>query len=213
MRIFIGHDSRQEKNTDVCVRSLKQFGYDPEIIDLQSMRRMGYRREEDGSTEFAYTRFLVPYLSKYEGYSLFCDSDFVWRDDPELMAPWVEGDAVYCVNHPRMEVKSPTKFRGNKNEWYPRKWWSSLMLFNCWHPDVVNNLTLENVNSQPPSWLHRMEWTDSVGSLPKEFNHLVRYYPYNEKAVGVHFTEGTPLYHEYQQDDYAEEYLEHFRKL
>lgn len=213
MRIFIGHDSRQQLNTKVCVESLRQFGHEPELIDLQKMRKMGYTREEDGSTEFAYTRFLVPHLCGYKGYALFCDSDFLWRSDPIQMAHFIEGDAVSCVKHDKMEVKSDTKFRGNKNEWYPRKWWSSLMLFNCWHPDVVENLTLENVNSQPPSWLHRMEWTDSIGALPKKFNHLVRYYPYIEDAVGVHFTEGSPMYHEYQQDDYAEEYLEYVRRV
>lgn len=207
MRVFIGHDSTQEINSRACTHSLNRHGVDPDWVDLKRMRKMGYTRKEDGSTEFAYTRFLVPYLCGYKGYAIFCDSDFIWRDSPELMAPWVEDAPVYCVQHPKMEVASNTKFRGNKNEWYPRKWWSSMMVFNCEHPDIIQNLTLENVNSKSPAWLHRMEWASSVGSIPQEYNHLVRYYEHNEDAVAIHFTEGTPMYHEYRNDDYAEEWL------
>ena len=207
MKVFIGHDSTQEINSRACTHSLNRHGVDPDWIDLKRMRKMGYTREEDGSTEFAYTRFLVPHLCGYKGYALFCDSDFIWRDSPELMAPWIGDDPVSCVQHPRMEVYSSKKFRGNKNEWYYRKWWSSMMVFNCEHPDVVENLTLENVNSKSPAWLHRMEWASSVGKIPREFNHLVRYYNYDERAVAVHFTEGTPMYKEYRNDDYAKEWL------
>ncbi|MDG1859452.1 MAG: hypothetical protein P8I94_10135 [Emcibacteraceae bacterium] len=207
MKIFIGHDSTQEINTRACTHSLNRFGFDPEWIDLKRMRKMGYTREEDGSTEFAYTRFLVPHLCGYKGYALFCDSDFIWRDNPKKLLDFAwQHAAVSCVPHPEMQVKT-TKFRGNKNEYYPRKWWSSLMFFDCSHEDVVQNLTLENVNNMPASWLHRMEWTDTVGTLPKEFNHLVRYYDYNPDAVAVHFTEGTPMYKEYREDDYANEWL------
>ena len=81
------------------------------------------------------------------------------------------------------------------------------MFFDCAHEDVVQNLTLENVNNMPASWLHRMEWTDTVGTLPKQFNHLVRYYKYDPDAIAVHFTEGTPMYKTYREDDYAEEWL------
>jgi hypothetical protein len=211
MKIFIGHDSSQELNTRVCTHSLNRFGFDPEWIDLKRMRKMGYTREEDGSTEFAYTRFLVPHLCGYKGYAVFCDSDFIWRDSPELMAPWVEDDPVSCVQHPKMDVISPTKFKGHKNEWYEKKWWSSMMVFNCEHYDVVENLTLENINSKPASWLHRMDWASSIGNIPKEFNHLVRYYEYDPDAVAVHFTEGTPMYKEYREDDYADEYLSYTR--
>lgn len=206
MRIFVGHDSSQEINTKACVASLKQFGFEPETIDLKRMRKLGYTREEDGSTEFAYTRFLVPHLCGYKGYAMFCDSDFIWRDSPELMTPWIEDDPVSCVQHPKMEVAC-TKFRGNKNEWYYRKWWSSMMVFNCEHYDVVENLTLENVNSKSPAWLHRMQWASSIGRIPREYNHLVRYYDYDKSAVAIHFTEGTPMYREYRNDDYADEWL------
>jgi hypothetical protein len=41
-----------------------------------------YRKDNTGSTEFIYTRFLVPYLNNYQGWALFCDSDFLWFCDP-----------------------------------------------------------------------------------------------------------------------------------
>ena len=209
MKIFIGHDSTQQINTDACLRSLEvygDYGLDINLIDLQEMRKLGYGRIEDGSTEFAYTRFLVPYLCDYKGYALFCDSDFIWRSHPHYVLGFVDHDPVTCVKHPRMETKGTTKFKGNKNEWYPKKWWSSLMLFDCSHPDIVNNLTLENVNTHSSQWLHRMEWASSIGELPKEFNHLIRYYDYDPNAVAVHFTEGSPMYSEYEKDDYADEW-------
>lgn len=207
MRFFIGHDSRQEINTKACVHSLNHYGVDPSRIDLSKMRKLGYTRNEDGSTEFAYTRFLVPYLCQYEGYAVFCDSDFIWRKDPSALLSLIDPqDPVSCVQHPKMDVVSDTKFKGNKNEWYPKKWWSSMMVFNCSHYDVVENLSLENINSKSPAWLHRMEWASSIGNLPREYNHLVRYYEYNPESVAVHFTEGTPMYHEYSKDDYADEW-------
>jgi hypothetical protein len=207
MKVFIGHDSRQELNSQVCASSLGRYNIDFEFIDLKKMGRLGYRREEDGSTEFAYTRFLVPYLSQYKGVALFCDSDFVWRYSPAGLEQYVKDHPVACVQHPKMEVRSDFKFKDNKNEWYPKKWWSSLMMFDCSSPDIVKNLTLENINNKPASWLHRMEWAASIGNIPREYNHLVGYYPYDKNAIGVHFTDGSPMYHQYKKEDYANDYL------
>ena len=78
------------------------------------------------------------------------------------------------------ECNDNVKMDGRKQEWYPRKNWSSLMLFNCSHPDV-KKLTLDNVNNKTPKWLHRMKYCDddNIGSLPIDYNYLVNYYNTN----------------------------------
>lgn len=214
MKILIGHDSRQSANSSVCLSSLKSFGYDAELIELSKMRELGYTREEDGSTEFAYTRFLTPMLCDYEGLAIFCDSDFLWRKSPKELE-LLENDVipVYAVKHEKMRVRSTRKFLNNKNEWYDCKWWSSMMVFNCGHPEIKQNLTMENINTKSSQWLHRFEWSPIVAGLGTKYNHLVGYYPYREDAIAVHFTDGTPMYEEYRNEDYAEEYLEYFNRL
>ena len=56
---------------------------------------------------------------------------------------------------------------------YPRKNWSSLMLFNCDHPSV-KALTPEVVNRENGAYLHRLQWAEDsdIGALPVEWNWL-----------------------------------------
>lgn len=202
MKIYIGHDSRQPQNTLVCMKSIKRFGHEVEVIDRGEMQSIGYEREEDGSTEFTYTRFLTPLLADYRGVALFCDSDFVWRKDPALVLPLIGQAPVSCVKHLIKQVRENRKFNEHRNEWYPKKWWSSMMVFNCAHKDC-RNLTIESVNTKSAAYLHRMEWASEIGRLDETFNYLVGYYGWNPDPVAVHFTDGTPLYQKYAQDDFA----------
>lgn len=203
MKIFIGHDSRQPQNTLVCRKSIERFGHEVQLIDINKMRELGYDREkEDGSTEFTYTRFLTPLLNEYSGIALFCDSDFVWRKDPALVLEHIGESPVYCVKHQIEKVREEYKFNDHRNVWYPKKWWSSMMVFNCEHEDC-RNLTVENVNTQSTSWLHRFEWAKEVGKLDETFNYLVGYYDHMFDPVAVHFTDGTPMYQRYANDEYA----------
>jgi len=209
MKIFVGHDSRQPENTEVCVKSIERFGHTVHLLDRNELKEQyGYERDsEDGSSEFTYTRFLVPYLCNYEGEAMFCDSDFVWRNDPSRIMTYVKASppAVSCVKHLVKQVREDHKFLENKNVWYPRKWWSSMMYFNNAHPDS-KKLTVEAVNTQSAQWLHRFEWTDDIGSLPETFNYLVGYYCFLDNPTAVHFTDGTPLYPEYANDEFAGDY-------
>lgn len=213
MRIFVGHDSRQPENTQACVESIKQFGHEVILLDrAQLQSEHGYSRDEDGSTEFTYTRFLVPYLCNYQGGALFCDGDFIWRKDPAKILLYIKPDvAVNCVKHLVKQVREDMKFSKHKNEWYPRKWWSSLMYFDCSHPHL-KQLTVECINEAEASWLHRMHWTGEVGGLPETFNYLVGYYSFLKDPVAVHFTDGTPLYGDYATEEFAEDYND-FRRF
>lgn len=210
MRIFIGHDSRQPENTKACVASIERFGHKVEILDLEAIKATtGYERNEDGSTEFTYTRFLVPYLCNYEGIALFCDSDFIWLYDPaELLEYYSPVNAVSCVKHDRMPVRSKLKMEGKLNQPYPRKWWSSLMLFNCEHR-YVKRLSVDYINRIDSATLHRFVWAgNSIGDLPVEYNYLVGYYDNDMIPRALHFTDGTPRFESYKNEPFAEKWYE-----
>lgn len=98
---------------------------------------------------------------------------------------------------------------GQKQEWYPKKNWSSLMLFNCSHRSV-KKLTLENINTKSPKWLHRMEWCkeSEIGEIDKCYNYLVDYY-HDNKYKALHYTDGGPWHPGYEQCLYSNEWLEH----
>ena len=214
IKVFIGYDSRQDKTPyfngvknspfKVCKKSIKK--YRPEVkvkpIKLNKLIKEGiYKRDIDplASTEFTYSRFLVPFLSKYKGISVFCDSDFLWQTDiNEVLKYFDPKYSVMCVQH-NYTPKAVKKMDGYKQTTYPRKNWSSLMVFNCEHSDC-KNLTLDAVNNQSPKYLHRMEWTNdnSIGALPLEFNWLEGEYSSKVEPKAIHFTNGGPWHKDWE---------------
>ena len=61
-----------------------------------------YTRDVDklASTEFTFTRFLVPYLNNYEGWAIFCDCDMVFLTDAEEIFQQADPKyAVMCAQH------------------------------------------------------------------------------------------------------------------
>ena len=100
---------------------------------------------------------------------------------------------------------------GKQQTAYPRKNWSSFMIFNCDHPDV-KGLTPAVVNSASPAFLHRFEWIEddsAIGALSVEWNFLEGEYP---KPAGtpkvIHYTNGGPWFDEWQNCDFAELWLQ-----
>jgi len=215
-RIFIGWDSREAVAYDVARHSLIQRASIPvEVtpIKLDDLRARGlYWRDQDplASTEFTYTRFLTPALAGFEGWALFCDSDFLWLGDIAGLVEYTKTPkAVFCVQHD-YTPKETVKMDGAVQTAYPRKNWSSLMLFNCDHPSV-KQLTPEVVNRESGAYLHRMQWAtdDEIGALPVEWNWLEGW---NEKPAigtpkGVHFTRGGPWFEQWQDVDYGDIWL------
>ena len=100
-----------------------------------------------------------------------------------------------------------TKMDGRPQQWYPRKNWSSMMLFNCSHPST-KNLTLENVNTQTPQYLHRMQWCkdEEVLEVPKCYNYLVGYYHDNDIKV-LHYTDGGPWHPGYELSEHSDKWM------
>ena len=219
--IFIGFDSSnygQKIAYDTCVKSIRKYNQDIDITPLVKKtlinNKVFDRKDSDGSTEFTYTRFLVPYLKNYKGWALFFDSDFLWFCDPEeIFKKYCDNRyAVYCVKHEYKKCNGREKMDGQKQEWYPKKNWSSLMLFNCSHPSV-KNLTLKNVNTKSPKWLHRMEWCkeSEIGEIDKCYNYLVDYY-HDNKYKALHYTDGGPWHPGYENCMYSSEWLQNINK-
>lgn len=221
-KIFIGFDSTnygQELAYEVCHRSIRKYNDIIPIFKLVKKdlekQNIFQRIDNTGATEFTYTRFLTPSLSNYQGWSLFCDSDFLWFCDPnELIEKCIEKNktenkAVYCVKHEYTQCNGKEKMDGRKQEWYPKKNWSSLMVFNNSHPSI-KNLSQDNVNIRSPKWLHRMEWCkeEEIGEIDKEYNYLVSYY-HDNKYKALHFTDGGPWHPKYQNVEFGELWLEY----
>ena len=134
MKIFIGYDSHYPEVYEVCKRSIQDMSVEEhEIIPLVKKdlinRELYYREPQGESTEFAFTRFLVPHLCNFEGHALFCDVDFLWKCDPKELLKYLDNKPVAVVKHDLKEVKE-NKMDGVKNKMYPKKCWSSLMLFD-----------------------------------------------------------------------------------
>ena len=212
MKIFIGYDSENPDAYEVCRESILRINSLHEIIPLIKDELDMYEREYQGeSTEFAFTRFLVPYLCRYKGKALFCDSDFLWRADPQLIDDYVEGEdyPVWCVKHPPFLSTPNTKMLNKMNKPYPKKYWSSLMYFNA---DRCSRLTPERVNNWPASALHGFEWADEIGDLPAEFNAMINYYKFPH-AKAVHFTDGGPWLDIHDDLGYSNEWLKIYRHI
>jgi lipopolysaccharide biosynthesis glycosyltransferase len=169
---------------------------------------------EDGSTEFSFSRFLTPYLSGYVGQSLFMDCDVIVRCDiAEIFAACDLSHDVFVVKHD-YTPRPGTKFLGNTQHVYPKKNWSSVMVFNNFTAPC-RRLTPEVVNTASGKYLHQFEWTtdDRVGELSREFNHLVGEYGPNPEAKIVHYTLGTPCFEGYEQQEYAGEWRQELGAL
>lgn len=215
MRIFIGYDSREEEAYNTCVNSIKKNSagsYKISPIKLSYLRSQKiYTREKDllSSTDFSFSRFLVPYLSNYKGWSLFCDCDFVFLKDIEHLFKLCDDRYAVMVCKHEYTPTNTRKMDGKIQTVYPRKNWSSLVLWNCSH--VKNkNVTPEMVNTETGQFLHRFLWLDDedIGSIPIQWNWLVNWYkePEDGSPYALHFTEGGPWFEEYKDCEYSEYY-------
>lgn len=162
MKIYVGHDSREDIAYQVCEHSIKRRDPSAEVIPLKQkqMRDQGlYTRPVDklASTEFTFTRFFIPYLNDFKGWAVFCDCDFLWKiPSHELVKYCDNSKAVVCVQHD-YTPKETTKMDGQVQTVYPRKNWSSMVLWNCEHPKN-KILTPELLNTESPKFLHRFNW-------------------------------------------------------
>ena len=207
IKIFIGYEKNHPEAYTVCRASIQRFNdqYDIRPLIKEDLQRQAiYTRPYQGeSTDFAFTRFLVPHLMDYDGYGLFCDGDFLWRCDPKEITEFVDQScAVSVVKHPELIMSDHVKMEGKINRPYPKKYWSSLMYFNC---SLCKELTREYVSRKQASELHGFDWAEDIGSIPATFNMLVGYYDFIDPKA-VHFTDGGPWLEQYKDVPYADEW-------
>lgn len=217
-KIFIGWDRREDIAYQVAKKSIEDRASIPvEIIPLKQheLRDTGiYTRPTDklASTEFTFTRYLVPYLADYEGWALFIDCDFLFLDDVAKLVEQIDDSyAIMCAQH-QYTPKPGRKMDGKLQTIYPKKNWSSMMLINCEHPKNINELTLNNVNNENlnGAHFHRFSWLpdSSIGQISHEWNWLVGWYnePDDGAPKALHYTEGGPWFDNYKDCEYAAEW-------
>jgi lipopolysaccharide biosynthesis glycosyltransferase len=224
--VFIGHDRVESVAFWTLANSIQRNASYPVSITPISLTNLKgiYNRPRDPkqSNEFSFSRFLVPYLTGYTGHAIFMDCDMLCRGDiTELYGLRSYEHAVQVVKHD-YTPKDDTKFLGATQYRYPKKNWSSVMLFNNQHYHT-RALTPERVNTAPGLELHQFKWKYSVlekcaedtpvGDLPAEWNHLVGEYHHNPNAKLVHYTVGGPYFNEYQNCDYSDEWREEYHRM
>ena len=218
LQVHIGYDPRESVAFYTLARSIFARSSMPLSIAPLMRRHLGHlytrARGPTEATEFSLTRFLVPALSDYRGWSIYMDCDMLCRADIAGLAALIErqADKAVLVCHHDYVPKTERKFLNQVQTKYPRKNWSSLMLFNN---ERCGALTPQYVNSASGLDLHRFSWLDEplIGTLPLEWNWLVGEYPYNAQAKIAHFTRGGPYFDEYRDCDYAAEWFAEFESM
>lgn len=216
IRLFVGYDGEQSLASAVFAHSVVRRASELVSVTFLSLQQLAgdFNRARDPyqSTDFAFTRFLVPYLCDYQGWALFCDGDMICRAD--IAELWAQRDlsghsAVQVAQRERHEqTPSGLKFLGRAQTAYPRKNWSSVMLFNC---AACEALTPEYVEKAAGLDLHQFAWLANdcqIGHLPATWNHLVGVDQHDPEAKLVHYTLGMPFFHGLRECEFAVEWRE-----
>jgi len=173
--IFIGYDPREAIAYHTCVNSIIRHASQPVSIVPVALNLFQDYKETHGDN---------------------CDM-IVRGDIADLWAMRDLSKDAQVVKHD-YKTKMPVKYLGSKNENYPRKNWSSVILWNCGSfPN--RKLTPEFVQKATGAELHRFSWIDDarIGELPPEWNWLPDEYGPNPAAKLLHYTLGTPCFHEF----------------
>lgn len=204
IRLFTGYDYRESVGWHVFVQS---------VIDHTSLPvqicPLNERVKSDGTNAFSLSRFLIPSLCEFRGFAIFADgADMLARAD--LADLWALRDVRYAVQVVKRayEPRHPRKYIGTSmeadNPGYPCKNWSSLVIWNCGHPDNAM-LTEQRVGELSGKYLHRFSWTEAVGALPPQWNQLDEFGMGRETKL-MHYTNGIPAFTHYRDAPYAGEW-------
>ena len=209
INVFIGYDPREAIAYHVCANSIIRHSTKPvSLVPLALKTLQDYEEKHtDGSNQFIYSRFLVPHLMEYNGWAIFMDGDMLVREDiNKLWELRDETKAVMVVKHD-YQTKMSEKYLGAKNENYPRKNWSSVILWNCGHPANAR-VTPAFIQSATGAQVHRFTWltNDLIGELPVEWNWLPDEFGPNTDAKLLHYTLGTPSFHEFATTPMGDEW-------
>ena len=209
--VFVGYDTREDIAYQVCEFSIKRFNANVAVTPLvqhELRQKKIYWREIDklASTEFTFTRFLVPHLMNFKGWALFIDCDIVFLEDVNNLFSLADDRyAVMCVKH-QFNPKPGLKMDGQVQTVYPRKNWSSVVLWNCAHPSN-EKVTVDSVNNPnfDGAYFHRFSWLkdEEIGELPCDWNWLVGWYKKDDGVPrAIHYTEGGPWFKNYRNCEF-----------
>lgn len=204
-RVFIGYDAREKIAFHVLSHSIIQNSSIPVLIspiNLNNLKKFYKRKKgKKDSTEFSISRFLTPYLSSYQGYSLFLDCDFIVTDDIAKILSIAKSDpnkVLWCVKHKNYLPKDKKKFLNEKQLPYQMKNWSSFVVFNN---KKCKKLTPKFIEKTHGLILHQFKWIKNnlIGSLPKRWNVLVGEQKIPKNFSALHFTRGGPYFKKYRK--------------
>jgi len=225
LRVFVGYDPTEDDAYRVCVASLKRHAkVEVQPLKLDELRQAGlYTRQhvrENGqlldhftrqpfTTEFTFSRYLVPAVAGWKGWALFCDCDFLFRADVAELFALADPRYAVLVCQQRHAPAVGRKMEGQEQYAYWRKNWSSLMLWNCAHP--AHARLVYRANSWQKDLLHELAWLDDelVGELPPCWNWIEGVT--HGEAKAVHFTAGLPRMPGYEHCAYADEWRDELR--
>jgi lipopolysaccharide biosynthesis glycosyltransferase len=216
INIVVGFDQRESVAYHTFTQSIIEKSSLPVSLTPLAINTLKDYQEThaDKSNDFVYSRFLTPYLYDFKGWAIFADGDMICQADiKELWDLKDESKALLVVKHD-YQTKAKQKYLGNINENYPRKNWSSVMLWNCAHPKH-RILTPDFIANQTGKYLHRFSWLDDaeIGELPIEWNWLAIEYPENKNAKLIHYTLGTPCFEDYKNTDMSDIWHDEYKRM
>jgi len=219
IRVFIGFDPPETVAFHVLAQSILARASEPVTVAPLMLSQlkgvMTRERHPLQSTDFSFSRFIVPYLCNYQGWAVFMDCDMLMLDDiAKLWALRDDRYAVQVVKHDHVPSET-TKFLGQPQSRYEKKNWSSVMLFNN---AKCRALTPEYVNTATGLQLHRYQWLQSdelIGDIPHRWNWLVGYDKRRplKDVSNLHYTIGGPYFREYRGTDYATQWFDERERM
>ena len=219
LKIFIGYDPKEAVAFHVLSHSLLERSSKPISIvpiNLRNLKNL-YSRQHDQrqSNEFSFSRFLVPYLCNYVGFGVYMDCDMLALGDISTVLNDIdEKHAVSVVKHD-YESKVKVKYLGNKQYSYPRKNWSSFIVWNCAHPSN-NAVNPDFIGDADAATLHRFLWLkdEDIGELSVRWNWLVGEYDNPTEDIKVlHWTLGGPYFDDYSNTEFSDEWRKEFESM
>lgn len=216
INIFIGYDSKEKVAFNVLSYSILKNSSKPVAITpiyLDNIKDDFVRERNNlSSTEFSFSRFIIPHLMNYQGWALFMDCDMLMTED--IAKLWRLRDDRYAVQVCKHDYvpKNETKFLNQIQTVYPKKNWSSAMLMNC---HKCHTLTPDYVNKASGLELHQFKWLESeslIGEIPLEWNWLADEYESKEDVYNIHYTEGGPYFENYKNCDYSDLWYQYYNE-
>lgn len=209
LNIFIGYDPKESVAYHTCVQSLLDNSTIPlRIIPLKLGHFKNFynrKKRKVDSTEFSISRFLTPYLSNFQGFSLYMDCDIIINADILSLLKIIKKDkkntSLWCVKH-NYNPSNKKKFLNNSQHVYNKKNWSSFMIFNNKKCKILTPAFVEKANGLD---LHQFKWLKEkeISELPKEWNVLVGEQKIPKKICGLHYTLGGPYFKKYKNCEKA----------